>query len=209
MKELPDQSSFARHRRRTAGGKTRRRSERAHAAIYRAALAGLDAEGYGRLSIESIAARAGAGKATIYRWWPSKAALILDAYVHTHARQVAVPVGPFEAALARFLADTCRRLRTTSDGPAMAALMAEAQRDAAFGAMFRRRWIAARRGVLGQLLQRGVREGRLRRGLDLEVVLDMLYGPIWYRLLNRHAPLDRVFARRLWAQVRRGIAGDA
>src|SRR5947209_5928840 len=91
----------------------------------------------------------------------------------------------------------------------MAALMAEAQGDAEFARRLREKWVAARRAALRSILERGEARGELRRDLDLELVIDGLYGPMWYRLLNSHAPLDRAFAECLVEQLFAGIHAAA
>jgi hypothetical protein len=85
----------------------------------------------------------------------------------------------------------------TATGPIIASLMAEAQNDTVLEEAIRSRFLTPRRAVAKVILQRGVDRGELRSGLDLDVVLDAIYGPIYHRLLSRHAPLDTTFANRL------------
>lgn len=190
---------------RIVGGKTRERSDAARQAILRAALALLDESGYPALTIEGVATRAGAGKTTIYRHWSSLADLVLDAYIETEARHIPVPdLGNVHADLVRFMHAACRTLAHTPAGKTMAALMAHAQHDAAFGQRMREEWIGSRRAALRSILGRAQERGELRGGLDLELLADCLYGPMWYRLLNGHARLDRAFAERLIVQLLNG-----
>jgi AcrR family transcriptional regulator len=205
----PNKLPSASIRERNSGGKTRQRSDEARAAILKAALELLDELGYAALSMEAIADRSGSAKTTIYRWWPSKAAVVLDAYIHTRARQIAVKsTGELSSDLERFVAATCRALQETSAGPAMAALMAESQNDPKIAQVFRDTWIESRRAVLKRILKEGLARGELRNGVDLEVVADCIYGPIWYRLLNRHGPLNTAFAKMLAWQVLAGVARE-
>jgi len=209
-KSQPSELPSASIRERSIGGKTRSRSEKAHAAIFQAALGLLDEVGYAALSIEAISERSGSAKTTIYRWWPSKAAVVLDAYIHTRARQIAVKsTGTLSDDLERFVAATCRALRETSAGPAMAALMAEAQNDPKIAQVFREKWIEGRRSVLKGILSDGLARGELSPAIDLEVLADCIYGPIWYRLLNQHGPLKDAFAKTLVRQVMAGAAPRA
>src|SRR5262249_48926965 len=152
------------------------------------------------------AERSGSAKTTIYRWWPSKAAILLDAYINTRARHIPSPeTGKLKTDLEWFVRQTCRALRETSAGPAMAALMAEAQRDDAVRSVFREQWIASRRKVLKSLFSQAIARGELSEDVDLELAADFVYGPIWYRLLNGHAALSDRFARALVAQLLTGL----
>lgn len=175
----------------------RKRSEASRDAILQAALTLLDEGGFAALSIEAIAARAGVGKQTIYRWWSSKAAVVLEAL--SARAQEDIPLrdtGSFEQDLRRFFSDTFAALRS-GQGRVVRGLMAEAQLDPEFGRMFREQVIEARRATLRALLERGVKARALPARVDRELLMDLLYGPMWYRLLVEHAPLDDAFAAKL------------
>jgi AcrR family transcriptional regulator len=175
----------------------RRRSKKSHEAILNAALTLLSEKGYGAVTIEGIAARAGVGKQTIYRWWPSKAAVILEAFTACAENRVMPPnCGDLHTDLANFLGTVFDTL-TRETGPILRALMSEALLDAEFAAALRDIFISRRRQVLLDILQRGVERGEIRTQMDLELMLDMIYGPMWYRLLNQHGPLDHAFADQL------------
>lgn len=193
-------------RERAMGGKTRVRSEQAHAKIFATALALLDERGYAGISIEAIAQKSGVAKTTIYRWWPTKAAVVLDAYIHTSVRQILVPLkGSLDRMLKTFVRETCRALRTSNAGPAMAALMVEAQNDLSIRELFRDRWIASRREALRSILQRAQKPDQSARSIEVEIAIDSIYGAIWYRLLNEHAPLSEKFATQLAKQALAGL----
>lgn len=174
-----------------------RRSEQAHQAILQAALEILESSGYRAVTIEAIAAKAGVGKKTIYRWWPSKAAVVLEAFTVRTATVVPLPnEGSLRADLYIFLETSFRILRDVT-GNIVRSLMAEAQFDPAFGEEFRVTFINARREALMALFKRGIQRGELRADSNLDFLVDMIYGPMWYRLLNHHAPLDEAFAHQL------------
>lgn len=176
---------------------TRRRSKQSHNAILQAALTILERDGYQALNIEAIAAQAGVGKQTIYRWWPSKAAVVLEAFAAQAALDNPLPdLHSLRADLQAFLETTFRLLNEGQD-KTVRSLMAEAQFDPTFGEELRRTFIHARRQSLLTLLERGIERGELAPDVDREFLLDMLYGPMWYRLLNQHAPLDATFAHQL------------
>ena len=185
----------------------RRRSERSHDAILRATQDLLVERGYPGVSIEGIAARAGVGKQTIYRWWGSKAALVLEAYL-TAEDAVAHP-----AATGSTRADVCALLRwlvavlvRPTGGPVVAGLVAELPHDADLALGFRREVVPARRHAMLAALERGRARGEICRDADLEVVVDELHGAVFYRLLLSGEPLDDAFVERLADQVLAGVA---
>ena len=187
------------------GGAKKRRSEQSYCAILESTLAILAQKGYSALTIESIAATAKVSKQTIYRWWSSKAAIVLEALT-THAQErVPVPdTGSVRSDLEILLKATLDELAQQS-GPIVRGLMAEAQFDPKFGQAFREDFIARRRQVLFEILHRGQQRGEISSNIDLELTMDLFYGPIWYRLLNQHAPLDEGFSQHLLDQIFTGL----
>jgi AcrR family transcriptional regulator len=175
----------------------RRRSDRAHQAILQATVAVLGEVGYRALTIEAIAARAGVGKKTIYRWWPSKAAVALEAL--TAYANVEVPfldTGSLKGDLLVYLERSFHILQGTSE-ELVRGLAAEAQVDPAFRQELQRVFVVPRRESLVAVLQRGVQRGELPAESNLDVLADMIYGAKWYRFLLYPAPLDREFAEGL------------
>ena len=146
---------------------------------------------------EGVAARAGVGKQTIYRRWSSKAAVVLDGFTARAETEIAAPdTGSVREDVRLLLSRAFAALRS-GRGHVVTVLMAEAQLNQEFASVFRDAFISRRRQVLINLLARGIARGQLRRGTDLELLADLLYGPMWYRLLNRHAVLDDAFAQTL------------
>src|SRR4051812_4324408 len=144
-------------------------------------------------TVDAIAARAGVGKQTIYRWWPSKWAVILDALLDHAERDVVAGTGagPLTERLTAFLGSSFDLLAAPDgDGPLLRGLMAQAQLDPAFAVTWRENFIAPRRRALLELLGQGTDENR-------EAAVDLLFGAMWYRLLIGHGPLDQAYARRL------------
>jgi len=181
----------------------RPRSEAARQAISAAAMAELTERGYAALTIEGIAARAGVGKQTIYRWWPSKADLVLEALLDLSATRVAVPdEGSLPADLVGFLEETFRQ---RGQRPVLVGLMAQALLDPVFAVAFRDRFLFGRRAVLRQILDRAAKRGEIAPDIDPELVIDVVYGVLWYRLLLDHAPLDDEAGRRLAELVVRAV----
>jgi AcrR family transcriptional regulator len=175
----------------------RRRSASAHQAILQATVDLLAQAGYAALTIEAIAARAGVGKKTIYRWWPSKAAVALEALTaHANAQVPFVDTGSLSGDLLAYFARSFPSLQGES-GKLLRGLAAEAQLDADFARDFQRLFIGPRREALVALLQRGVQRGELAVDTNVEVLADMIYGAKWYRFLLHPAPLDAAFGQEI------------
>ena len=168
----------------------RPRSTRARQAILATALRLVKQEGFSALTIEGIAREAGVGKPTIYRWWPSKGAIVFDA-LQQHAQQAlpTPPDGPLAEQLEVWLKTLFKTLNGDT-GEIVRGLMAEAQRDPVFAAFFRTEFILVRRQPLLTILHEGIKRGELPTDTDSEVMGDLIYGAMWYRLLAQHAPLD-------------------
>jgi AcrR family transcriptional regulator len=180
----------------------RRRNDAAEEAILDAALR-LLSDPEATVTIDAIAAEAGVGKQTIYRWWPSKGAVVADALAR-HALTV-VPgedTGSFTADLTAFLADSFRGLEDESYTARLRQIVAAAQTDPAVAEVFAD-FTRQRRAALRAILERGRDLGELAPDADLDMLVDMAYGVLYYRLLNGHAPLDAGAARSLAAALTR------
>jgi AcrR family transcriptional regulator len=185
-----------------ARGRPRDRAR--EAAILDAARALLVEQGFEALSIEGVAARAGVGKQTIYRRWPGKAELLFAAFrAHAEARIVLPEAGSLRADLELFLARMLAALRASA--PGLRALMAQAQLDPAFRRAFDEAFVAHRRQALAGLILRHLGTGQAARA-DAALIVDMIYGAIWYRLLLGHGRLGTAFARELAATAARAVA---
>jgi AcrR family transcriptional regulator len=179
-----------------------RRNEKARTAILRAARELLDRRGFQRLTIEGIAERAGVGKATIYRWWPSKAAVVMDAVLEAASPRIPFPdTGSAREDVRRQIASVIELYTRTKTGRGIRALIAESQHDPGLADLLRDRFIASRRAEAATVFERGIERGELRPDLDVGVAIDALYGAVYYRLLVSHAPLDPAYADTLIEQV--------
>jgi AcrR family transcriptional regulator len=172
-----------------------RRRESSRLAILDAALSLCREEGYARLSIEAIAARAGVGKGTIYRWWPSKGAVLLEALDREAAGWAAFPdTGDLVADMRTTIKDVVRFQANPNFGPPFAALIAEAQQDPAIGPLLLERFFRPRRAPIVERLRRAQEVGQLPETLDVEAVLEVIFGALFHRLLLRSGPLDAAYA---------------
>jgi AcrR family transcriptional regulator len=169
----------------------RKRSEESRRAILAAAAELTSEVGYAGLTIEGIAARSGTGKQTIYRWWPSKADVLLDTLATKADLHIPTPQeDSYEADLRRFLADTFVLGRQPQVREVLRALMAEAQINAGFGERFRTLFLQQRRDALGRVLDRARTRGDLPAAPPAETVIDIVFGTLWYRILATRRPID-------------------
>lgn len=179
----------------------RPRSAECHGAILDSVLELMQKEGYNAVTIEGVARHAGVGKQTIYRWWGSRAELILEAFANHAADLVPTPDrGSLREDLEVFIAAGFKRL-SRDYGAIMRGLMADAVLDPDFNKILREAFIFKRRAATRIILERGVQRGEVAKNADLELMIDMLFGPVWFRLLVQHAKLDAGFARQLVGAV--------
>jgi AcrR family transcriptional regulator len=175
-------------------GRGRPRDEVARGRILAAALEVLEEAGFGNTTTDAIAERAGASKATIYRWWPNKGAVLIEALREQVAQETPFPdTGDVRRDVHEQLQDFIKLL-TGQRGRIFKAFIAAAQSDPDFAEAFRRVWIRPRREQAQAVLRRHIVAGRLPANTDLEVVMDAIYGPIYFRLLAGHAELTPEFA---------------
>jgi AcrR family transcriptional regulator len=176
----------------------RPRSETARRAILAAAAELLIERPLEAVSVDEIAERAGVSKATIYRWWPTKETLALDALFHEWETAPSLPdTGSLRGDLLALLRPWARRLRTRPYGRVIAALLAEAHADAGFGGQYRSRFVQARREPARIVVRRAIERGELPARTNIDLALDLVYGPVYHRLLHGHAPLTNRFVTDL------------
>jgi AcrR family transcriptional regulator len=178
----------------------RPRSEKARAAILDAAMAQLLERGLHAMSMDDVARQAGASKATIYRWWPSKERLALDALAAEWAASATLgeqDTGSLRDDLLARFRPWVRQLNAKPFARVVAGLVAEAQTDPEFAELYREHFVRPRRDATRELLVRARDRGEIAEDVNLELTLDLLYGPIYHRLLHGHAPLTERFAAQV------------
>lgn len=167
----------------------------------------LEEAGYAALTIEGVAARSGVAKSTIYRWWSSKAELVMEAYGLVVAERMPTPdSGRLTEDLITFVTALYRVVEYPIRVRALRGLMAEAQLDPTFAEPFRG-WVHSRREVLTAMFTRAIGRGELPAGLDVEHAVDLVFGPFWYRLLVEHLPVDPAEAPTHVHQLLHGLRG--
>jgi AcrR family transcriptional regulator len=187
----------------------RPRSEKAKQAILRAASELLLEHGLHAMSMDDVAERAGVSKATIYRWWASKELLALDALATAWAA-LAPPAqrdtGSLRGDLLARFRPWLRQLNAQPAGRVIAGLVAEAQTDPAFAKLYVEHFIQPRRDATRVLLLRAIDRGEIAGDTDIEVALDLLYGPVYHRLLHQHALLTDRFVQQVVDSVIAALA---
>jgi AcrR family transcriptional regulator len=160
------------------------------------------------MTMEEVAQRAGVGKQTLYKWWPTKAALVMSMFSERIDRYPeAVEGSSAEVDLKQRL----RRMIAVFNGPLgkiIADLIAEGQSEPAVLKEFYEQHVQNRRAITIAALERGRAAGELKPEMNAEIVVDELFGAIYYRLLFRSAPLTDQYADELVAQAARGLRSD-
>ncbi len=165
--------------------------------------------GLTEITFEKVAARAGASKMTLYKWWPSPGALALEAYFAAVEETLAfADTGDIGRDLTAQLRAFVKLLTDDRGGPVIAELVGAAQSDPELAAAFSRSYTRPRRQLAIDRLSRAQAGGQLRAGIDLEVLVDQLWGACYHRLLLPDQPLDIAFAEALVGNLLRGVGRD-
>lgn len=172
------------------------RSEQSRQAILKATIELLDERLPGsmsvqQLSIERIAREAGVSKATIYRWWSSKAALVIDTFLENHISATTIRDDLPAIDALREHAVSLAEVYSSHEGALMKQLIAESQYDDATLTEFKKRFFFPRREMINKVISRAMQEGSIRADLDIDQVTEHIYSPIYFRLLFQEGSLDR------------------
>src|SRR5215472_13761641 len=190
-----------------AAPRGRPRSQEADRAILTATVELLAERGLAAMSIEEVAARAGVGKTTIYRRWPSKGLLALDAFVASFREEQPMPdTGTLRGDLLSALHAWVRAVTQTPMGPMLTGLIAEAQHDPQLRGAWRDRVLEPLRGQHRIMLDRAVARGEIAASVDRDVVLDLFFGAAEHRLLLGHLPMTGEFIAEVVDVILAGVA---
>ncbi|MEV7689023.1 TetR-like C-terminal domain-containing protein [Streptomyces bungoensis] len=186
-------------------GRGRRRAEDVRHATLTAAAELLLAEGVQAVSFSKVAARAGVSKMTLYKWWPSPGALAFDAYFNAFQETLAFPdTGDVQCDLVtqlRMFVDLLNR-----NGTVIAGIIGAAQTDSDLAQAFSTHYVTQRRALAVERLTRAQQAGQIRAEVDLETIVDQLWGAVYHRLLMPAKPLTTEFIDHLIANLFQGIA---
>ena len=184
----------------------RPRSERARSAILHATADLMLHRGPGEVSMDAVAQRAGVSKATIYRWWPSKEMLTLDALLDWAGSGVPPrDSGSLRTDVLALLLPWVREVRREPFGRVIAAFLNQAQSDPEFAEAYLEHFIRPRRAAMAAVFARAAARGEVPEDLDVEVALDLIYGALYHRILTGHAKVTDRFTRGVVDMALRGI----
>jgi len=185
------------------------RTERARNAVLKAATELMLAHGPNAVTVDQIAAVSGVSKTTIYKHWPNKIAVTIDAFAAHMAQEVPRPdTGSTRGDLVEQVQAVCA-FYASAAGRIFAQLVGEVQTDPEGAGLFLDRFLAGRRQAVRELWDRGVRRGDIRAGIDVEIGIDVLFGPAIFRLMTGHAPLDPAAATAIAEAALDGLLSRA
>lgn len=190
-----------------ARGRGRPRDESAKRRILNAALELMDTTAFAQVTVEGIAERAGTSKATVYRWWPNKAAVMIEAF-----REAIAPELPLRnrGTLRDDLTNELRnfaRVLSGRGGRMLRSFVAAGMSDPDVAAAYRSTWSTPRRAEAKRMLRQKQVSGELRGDADLDLVLDLLYGPLYYRFLVKNEPPSQKYAECLVELLMQALEG--
>ncbi|HVC13432.1 MAG TPA: TetR/AcrR family transcriptional regulator [Acidimicrobiales bacterium] len=197
-------------RRESGAGRGRPLSSGTERAILQATTELLAERGLAAMTIEEIAARAHVGKASVYRRWPTKGTLAFDAFVTDFLERQPVPAtGNLRDDLLALLRAWVRAVRHPTTGRTLRGLIAEVQRDPELADAWRERFVAPLRARHQVVVEQAMARGELRPEANTGLLLDLVYGPAYHRLLHGHLPLNDAFVEDLVAAVMAAVDAGA
>lgn len=188
-------------------GRGRRPADEVRGDVLRAVGEVLLDEGIAELTFERAARLSGVSKTTLYKWWPSKGALALDGYFHAVQESLAFPdTDDIRADLLDQLHAFVHLMTATPGGRILAELIGESQTDKELAVAYRALYSSERRRLAGERLQRAQELGQIRDDVDVQVVVDQLWGAVYHRLLIPDEPITDGFVDALVGNLLGGIA---
>ncbi|MEA5092786.1 putative HTH-type transcriptional regulator [bioreactor metagenome] len=161
--------------------------------------------GFGKVTVEKIAERAKVSKATIYKWWPNKAAVVMDGFLSATMSRLPTPDTGSVIKDIVIQASNLANFLTTTEGKVITELIGEGQFDCKLAEAYRLRYFNPRRLDSRRILEKGMQRGELKKDLDLELCIDLIYGPLFYRLLVTNEKIDEDIIKALVKYAFAGI----
>jgi len=183
----------------------RPRDEHLQQLILKTAIDQVCKSGFRAVSIESIACQAGVGKTTLYRRWPNKAAVVMDAFMNRVGSGTLFPATDNLLESVRLQMRSMAKAFRGKDGGLIKSLLAEAQFDPELATAFREQWTLPRRKMALAVFQEAVNQKLLRPDIDLEATIDLLYAPLYYRLQMGTGPLSDAYIDKIFHQALNGL----
>lgn len=183
----------------------RPRSEKTKSDILKASYELLIENGFSEVTIEKIAERANVSKATIYKWWPNKAAVVMEGFLN--ATDLELPIPDTGSAIEDMFiqVDNFVNFLISRKGNVITEIIAEGQSDVKLAEIYRKAYFTPRRDISKQILERGISRGELREDLNQEESIDLIWGPVFYRLLITGDKIDVNFIKNIIDYAFKGI----
>ena len=162
--------------------------------------------GFRAVTVESVSAETGIAKTSIYRRWPNKAAMVMDAFAFRIGPGTGFPPGDDHIGSIRKQMLALAKAFRGPAGTMIKALLAEAQFDLELAEAFQKHWLLPRREIATAAIQDAINSGELRPDVDVQVTLDALYGGLYYRLLTGLGPVSDTYVKGLFSHVIEGLA---
>lgn len=192
-------------RRSSASTAGRPRSAEAQRAVLDAAREVFEERGYTAATIDAVAARSGVAKTTIYRWWPNRASLLVEVLAEVHTAAVPLPAaGEPGRAIVGELRDAAGAANGLT-GRLLTALLGEAQHDPEVSAELLEGLFHPRRASTARAIRRAQESGTLRPDVPPDIAADLLFGPLFYRMLVRHGPVTKAFMMQVFRYAMDGL----
>jgi len=161
--------------------------------------------GFQAVTVDKIAEYAQVSKATIYKWWPNKAAVVMDGFLYAASERLPVPDSGSAYNDILIHATNLTMFLTSREGTIITQLLGEGQFDSGLADAYRTRYFQPRRLEARSLLEKGIQRGELKKSIDIDICIDLIYGPIFYRLLVTGEALDESYVKQLILNVFDGI----
>jgi AcrR family transcriptional regulator len=187
----------------------RPRSEETRKLILSTAYQLLLEQGFKSVTVEGIALKSGVSKTTIYKWWPNKAAVVLDGFFDATEILLQVPETGSAKEDLFIQVNNLATFFTSSKGRIIAELIAEGQFDANVAAEYQKRYFAPRRLITRSIMERGIEKGQMKSDIDIELLIDIIYAPIFYRLLITGDKIDTEYINNVLEQALNGVFLDS
>ncbi len=185
--------------------KGRPRSEKTQKAILTAAYKLLMSEGFQSVTVESIAKEALVSKATIYKWWPNKAAVVVDSFFSEVQERMKKPdTGSVKEDLIIQLTNLNNFFKTDK-GRVITELIAQGQFDTEVASAYRTRYFIPRRVIAIEILERGIKRGEVKKDLDMELCVDIIFAPLFYRMLITGSEMNHQHIKDVVEYTMQGI----
>ncbi|MGH7726316.1 MAG: TetR/AcrR family transcriptional regulator C-terminal ligand-binding domain-containing protein [Candidatus Eiseniibacteriota bacterium] len=183
----------------------RPRSQHVEQAVLNAARELIEKGGYAAATIEAIATRSGVAKTTIYRRWPNRATLVVDLLMRIASEAVPIPTGRDPMQALRTEMRGVARVAHELPGQLLVSLLGEAQDDPEVRAALHTGLFYPRTDASGRAIRRAQEAGKLREDIPQHIAVDLLFGPLFYRMFVRHEPLNDAFVQQVYKYVTEGL----